>query len=62
VFSPIIKPIDIIFITASPTKNIEMIVVMLLIVSSKYASSIAGEFMMSSNEFSAIRWYMKSSK
>jgi len=56
------KPIDIIFITASPTKNIEMIVVMLLIVSSKYASSIAGEFMMSSKEFSAIRWYMKSSK
>jgi hypothetical protein len=39
-----------------------MIVVMLLIVSSKYASSIAGEFMMSSKEFSAIRWYMKSSK
>lgn len=55
VFSPIRNPIEMIFIMASPIKNIEIIVVIILMVSSKYVSSIAGEFIISSNELSAIR-------
>ena len=59
---PKTKPRAIIFIKASPMKNIEIIVVIMSIVPSKQSSSIEGELIINSKELRAIRWYMKSSK